>query len=82
MTLQQVHEKYGGKRPRLDTAAAANYVGLGKSTLDKLRLTGAGPSYSKYGRRVVYDPDDLDSWSEKHKRASTSAVSHQEAHAA
>ncbi|MBM0207611.1 helix-turn-helix domain-containing protein [Micromonospora sp. STR1s_5] len=72
MTLQQIHNKYGGKRPRLDTPAAADYLGLGKSTLDKLRLTGGGPQYSKYGRRVVYDPDDLDSWSEQHKRRSTS----------
>lgn len=60
------------KRSRLDTVAAAAYLGLGKSTLDKLRLTGGGPLFSKFGRRVVYDPDDLDSWSAQFKRANTS----------
>ena len=56
----------------LSTAEAAERLGLGKSTLDKLRLTGGGPTYSTLGRRVVYDPADLDEWVNACKRRSTS----------
>ncbi len=47
---------------KLDTVEAAEYLGLGKSTLDKLRVTGGGPAFIKIGKRVVYDPADLDAW--------------------
>jgi hypothetical protein len=60
------------KRKMLSTPAAAAYCNLGKSTLDKLRLHGGGPIYSKIGRRVVYDPADLDQWLGAHRQASTS----------
>ncbi len=59
-------------RRKLSTLEAAAYVGLGKSTLDKFRLTGGGPKFITLGRRVVYDPDDLDAWTEVRKRSSTS----------
>ena len=60
-------------RKKLDTLEAAEYLGLGKSTLDKLRTTGGGPAFHKLGARVVYDPCDLEAWLSTHKRASTSA---------
>ena len=41
---------------------AADYVGLSKSTLDKLRCYGTGPRYIKLGRAVVYRTTDLDDW--------------------
>ncbi|MFC6486942.1 helix-turn-helix transcriptional regulator [Nitratireductor sp. GCM10026969] len=41
---------------------AATYLGLSKSTLDKLRCFGGGPRYFKLGRAVVYSTDDLDAW--------------------
>ena len=41
---------------------AATYVGLSKSTLDKLRHFGGGPEYFKVGRAVVYDTAKLDIW--------------------
>lgn len=41
---------------------AADYVGLSKSTLDKLRCYGTGPVYFKLGRAVVYRTSDLDDW--------------------
>jgi hypothetical protein len=63
---------FHARRASLDTSAAAAYLGLGKSTLDKLRLTSGGPKYSAYGRRVTYDPDDLDRWRDERKRSSTS----------
>ena len=57
---------------RLRTADAAAYLGLGVSTLEKYRLTGGGPVYSKLGKVVVYDPADLDAWADARKRVSTS----------
>lgn len=41
---------------------AAIYVGLSKSTMDKLRHFGGGPEYFKVGRAVVYDTAALDAW--------------------
>lgn len=60
-------------RPRMiDTAAAAAYLGLAKNTLEKMRLYGGGPRFSKYGRAVRYSVDELDAWIEKNSAASTS----------
>lgn len=60
------------KRPKLRTGQAGDYTGFAASTLEKMRLTGAGPMYIKVGKVVVYDPDDLDSWLASHRRFSTS----------
>jgi predicted DNA-binding transcriptional regulator AlpA len=60
------------RRTLLPTPAAAAYCGLGKSSLDKLRISGGGPVYLKIGRRVLYDLADLDQWLGAHRRASTS----------
>jgi predicted DNA-binding transcriptional regulator AlpA len=62
---------YAGRR-KLRTPDAAAYVGLAASTLNKMRVRGDGPVYSKLGRIVVYDVADLDGWLEVNKRASTS----------
>lgn len=59
---------------KLDTTSAARYAGLGKSTLEKLRLYGGGPIYIKVGKRVVYDVNDLDAWLASRRRQSTSQV--------
>ncbi len=59
-------------RKMLSTPEAAQYLGLGKSTLNKLRVSGSGPRFVSYGRRVVYDPSDLDAWLNERKRSSTS----------
>jgi hypothetical protein len=56
----------------LSTADAAERCSLGKSTLEKLRLTGGGPRFIKLGRRVIYHPNDLDDWLIAHRRNSTS----------
>jgi predicted DNA-binding transcriptional regulator AlpA len=50
---------------------AAEYVGLSKSSLDKLRCFGGGPRYSKLGRPVVYAVADLDAWVAERGRSST-----------
>jgi len=56
----------------LDTKAAAKHCGVGKSTLEKLRLTGGGPRYFKPSRAVRYLAADLDAWMESRARNSTS----------
>ena len=56
---------------RLNTKDAAEHCGVSQSYLIKLRTEGGGPHYFKLGARVVYDVDDLDSWLETKKRAST-----------
>jgi predicted DNA-binding transcriptional regulator AlpA len=71
--VNEINELLERYRKKLPTPEAAAYLGLGKSTLDKLRLTGGGPVFIKIGKRVVYDPADLDAWFAAHKRTSTSA---------
>jgi predicted DNA-binding transcriptional regulator AlpA len=56
----------------LNVAEAAKLANLGVSTLNKLRLTGDGPSYIKLGRRVVYARDDIEGWMQSKRRRSTS----------
>jgi excisionase family DNA binding protein len=58
--------------PFLDTVRAAEYVGLSRRTLEKMRTTGRGPRYRKHGRYVRYHIDDLDSWSVARSQTSTS----------
>lgn len=50
---------------------AAKRLGLSKSTLAKMRLSGNGPPYVKLGRRVGYLLSDLDEWVESNKFHST-----------
>ncbi len=50
----------------LDTAGAAEYLGLSTPTLERFRLTGAGPVFAKLSPRprgaVRYRRSDLDAW--------------------
>lgn len=41
---------------------AAEYLGLSKSLLDKLRMGTDGPAFFKLGRAVIYNTADLDAW--------------------
>ena len=54
------------------TKEASHFLGLSESTLNKMRLTGAGPAYRKFGRVVRYDPLDLEEYATARKRISTS----------
>ncbi|RWB65391.1 helix-turn-helix domain-containing protein [Mesorhizobium sp.] len=49
---------------------AAEYVGLSKSNLDKMRCYGGGPAYIKLGNSVIYRTEDLDLWLASNRRAS------------
>ena len=47
----------------LRTDAAAAYVGLSASTLEKRRLTGGGPRFIRLGGRSIgYEIAALDAW--------------------
>jgi hypothetical protein len=60
-------------RPFLRTPAAAAYLNVGQSTLEKLRCFGGGPQYSKLGPKlIIYDPDVLDAYAADRARQSTS----------
>ncbi len=52
--------------------SAARFVGLSIRTLEKHRIYGTGPRYSKLGGRVVYRVEDLQAWVESGAKASTS----------
>ena len=55
------------------TPAAALYLGIAESTLNKTRLTGDGPPFVKVGpRAVAYRKADLDEWLSARVRRSTS----------
>ncbi|MGW8174085.1 MAG: helix-turn-helix transcriptional regulator [Stenotrophomonas sp.] len=49
---------------RLDATSAAEWLGLSKSTLDKMRCEGRGPRYLRVGKRCFYRPADLDAYLE------------------
>jgi len=46
----------------LNREEAANYCGLGLSTLNNFACAGEGPLYIKISGRVLYAIEDLDSW--------------------
>ena len=53
--------------PLLRPPAAAAYLrgkyGFGaKRTLDKLRVIGGGPLYTRFGRMILYEIESLDAW--------------------
>ena len=56
----------------VDTAEAARYLGLSRSTLEKFRVYGGGPRYHKYLKVVRYRPEDLDAWLSQRVVSSTS----------
>jgi len=64
---------YSDLPPRyLRTPDASRFVGLSIRTLEKHRIYGTGPRYSKLGGRVVYRVDELQAWVERGARAHTS----------
>ncbi|MBV1829986.1 helix-turn-helix domain-containing protein [Komagataeibacter melomenusus] len=56
----------------LRTPDASQFVGLSIRTLEKHRIYGTGPRYSKLGGRVVYRVDELQAWVDSAARAHTS----------
>ena len=57
----------------LRTKDAANYLGVGQSTLERKRIEGTGPQFRRLGSRMVtYAVDDLDAWANENVLSSTS----------
>jgi DNA-binding transcriptional MerR regulator len=56
----------------LDTRAAAPRVGVSPGTLENWRTAGTGPRFIKAGKRVLYDPVDIERWKEANRFQSTS----------
>jgi predicted site-specific integrase-resolvase len=58
---------------RLRTPAAAEYLGIAESTLEKWRVAGIGPVFERCGRRiVVYSIEALESFLVARRATSTS----------
>jgi len=55
-----------------DTPSAAAFLGLSTSILNKWRVSGRGPTFRKFGARVVYFERDLRAWADSQCRRSTS----------
>jgi predicted DNA-binding transcriptional regulator AlpA len=58
--------------PLLDEVQVAKLIGRGVATLQKDRVRGTGPRFSKMGRLVRYRPADVDDWISARARHSTS----------
>jgi len=58
--------------PFLRTKEAARFIGVSSRTLEKHRIYGTGPNYSKISGRVFYAIGDLKAWAERGARRSTS----------
>ena len=56
----------------LPTPDAAILAGVSAKTLENLRSTGGGPKYLKLGRKVAYDPRDIEAWKDDRRFSSTS----------
>ena len=61
---------------KLGVKEAAQHLSLAVSTLNKMRMSGAGPRFiALTRRRVAYDVCDLEAWVAKRKRQHTSEQS-------
>ena len=56
----------------LPTKEAAPKIGVSPGTLDNWRVKGLGPKFIKAGRRVLYDPADIEAWKAANRFQSTS----------
>lgn len=57
----------------LRTPDAAQYLGVGQSTLERKRIDGTGPQFRRLGGKiVVYAITDLDAWASTDVLGSTS----------
>lgn len=58
----------------LNTNQTAELLLISPRTLEGWRLTGEGPAYTKAGRRVLYNQENVLDWLEERYRHSTSEV--------
>jgi excisionase family DNA binding protein len=60
----------------LTQSEAAQFLRVSVRTLERLRVSGEGPTYIKTGRLVRYRQADLDRWIADHQRHSTSEAAY------
>jgi hypothetical protein len=58
----------------MDQRATAELLGLSVRTLERFRLTGSGPAFRKFGRRVMYARSDVMAWADARRHTSTSDI--------
>jgi hypothetical protein len=64
--------------PRLRTPAAAHYLGIADSTLEKMRVSGTGPEFEiASGKAVVYSIPALEEYLAQRRARSTSETGRQ-----
>lgn len=56
----------------LQAKELASLLGVTEVYLAQLRLRGGSPRFTKIGRRVIYDPRDVQTWLDARKANSTS----------
>jgi len=54
--------RFAGTKRYLNPHQAADYLGVGHSTLSIHRMNGTGPKFIKWGMNVRYDIQELDRW--------------------
>ena len=54
--------RFAGTKRYLTPIEAAEYLGVGHSTLSIHRMKGTGPVFIKWGTNVRYDVIELDRW--------------------
>ncbi len=60
------------EQPYVNTRQAAAFLGLSSSTMNRYRVSGDGPAFHRFGKRVLYHMDDLDVWAGVRRLRSTS----------
>lgn len=57
-----VTPRFAGTKRYLNPQEAAEYLGVGYSTLSISRMKGTGPKFIKWGQNIRYDILELDRW--------------------
>ena len=58
----------------VDTETVSEVTGISISTLKQWRIKGKGPSFSKFGAKVMYRTDLLEEWIDEHSVATEEAL--------
>ncbi len=74
--MENTYDQEPGENYYLTTREAAAFLKISPRTLERLRITGGGPRFTKVGTsirsRVVYKRSDLIEWMEGRSFGSTS----------
>ncbi len=62
----------------LTQTEAAQFTRLSPRTLERMRLDGTGPKFTKAGRRVIYSRCSIEEWLEMRTYKSTSDMADKE----